>query len=217
MNPLRYVIAVTLAVSIAWTWLAGGAWGQSDASPVLPAAFAPRQAYLVTDPDEPPPDDRVATAIWVRAETPGRLALVDGAGRVVALDEGKQPVVLHDWWHAADEPVPDKPFLVRFLPEGDALGVERLLRVRAGEPLWLTLHRPADTSGWRLISAEPDAFALPPPSLPETHSEVIEDDAALERELARRRSTAQRRATARRGPADDCRGRVRHCPRIART
>ncbi|MGM0983378.1 MAG: hypothetical protein ACQEXG_08110 [Pseudomonadota bacterium] len=184
MNSLRYAMTVTLAVSIAWTWSTGDAWGQAEASPVLHAAFAPRQAYLVTDPDEPPADDQAATAIGVRAEMPGRLALVDGAGQVVALDENEQPVVLHDWRHAADAPVPDTPFLVRFLPAGDSLGVERLLRARAGEPLWLTLHRPADASGWRLTSAEPDAFAPSTAPRPEKPPEVIEDDAALERELA---------------------------------
>ncbi|HSH56497.1 MAG TPA: hypothetical protein VK965_00930 [Halomonas sp.] len=184
MRLLWYAMAVTLVISIDWTGSVGDAWGQGDASPALPAAFAARPAHLVTDPDEAPMEDRGVTTIGVRAGMPGRLALVEGAGGVLALDEGEQPVVLYDWRHAADEPVPDTPFRVRFLPTGAALGVERLLRVRAGEPQWLTLQRPVEASGWRLTVVEPDTFAPPPASLPETPLEVIEDDAALERELA---------------------------------
>lgn len=184
MNPSRYVTAVTLAVSIAWTGSPRSVWGQDDAGPELPAAFAPRPAYLVTDPDEPQAAARAATAIWVRTERPGRLVLMTGSGRVVAADEGEQPVVVHDWRHPATEPVPDTPFRVRFFPDGDALGVERLLRVRAGEPLWRTLHQPADIPGWRLTPAEPDAFAPSPASLAATRPDVIEADAELERELA---------------------------------
>lgn len=184
MNPLRYVMAVILAASIVWIWPAEGAWGQAEASPALPVGFAPRPVYLVTDPDESPPDDRAITPIGVRAEIPGRLALVEGAGGVLALDEGEQPVVLHDWRHATDEPVPDTPFRVRFLPAGAALGVERLLRVRAGEPQWLTLQRSAEASGWRLTATEPGVFAPLPSSLAETPPALNEDAATLERELA---------------------------------
>lgn len=187
MTPVRRPVSLILAGLVACMAGAGNGWARDGATLAgLPEAFSRRPAELIVDPDDSPVEHRAVTEIWVRAEQPGRLELLDGAGRVLALDRGPQPAILYDWSHAIEEPVPDIPFILQFLPDRAAAGTRRILRVRAGASVHLALLPPSAGESWRLQSTEPNTFAPPRPSLDRLtvdESGLTDDPEVLESEM----------------------------------
>ncbi len=130
----------------------------------LPPAFERRSAELTSDPDAEAPSDVAKTAIWVRSDVPGDLQLLDAARRVLAEDRGESPVILYDWLHALKD-VPDAAYFVRSVPVAGQAGTQRLLRVQAGQDVFLTLARSADRGNWQLQASARKDFGIDPAAL----------------------------------------------------